>query len=212
MTDMLLAVPVGSTEQHGPHLPLSTDTDIAEALALALARRRRDVVVAPTLAYGSSGEHAGFAGTLSVGQEAIELFLVELGRSASNTFRRSLWISTHGGNHEPLLRAQRRLQDEARDVRAFFPSWPGDAHAGRVETSLALALNPGRVRLGRAQAGSTEPLARLMPRMRSSGLRAVSRNGVIGDPSGSSGDEGRVLLDEACEQLVSFVERWLDGE
>lgn len=68
----VLAVPVGSTEQHGPHLPLSTDTDIAVALVERLARRRRGVVAAPALAYGSSGEHAGFAGTLSIGREALE--------------------------------------------------------------------------------------------------------------------------------------------
>jgi len=76
----ILAVPVGPTEQHGPHLPLTTDTDIALALCERLSGARPDVVVAPAVAYGSSGEHTGFAGTLSIGQEAIELLLVELGR------------------------------------------------------------------------------------------------------------------------------------
>ncbi|MGH3398344.1 MAG: creatininase family protein, partial [Streptosporangiaceae bacterium] len=84
----LLAVPVGSTEQHGPHLALSTDTDLAVALCARLARARSDVVVAPALHYGSSGEHQDFAGTLSIGQAALELVLVELGRSATQTFRR----------------------------------------------------------------------------------------------------------------------------
>jgi creatinine amidohydrolase/Fe(II)-dependent formamide hydrolase-like protein len=70
--DTLLVVPVGATEQHGPHLPLSTDSIIADALAHALSERSDDVVVGPLIAYGSSGEHAGFAGTLSVGQEAID--------------------------------------------------------------------------------------------------------------------------------------------
>src|SRR5207244_10892531 len=81
----ILAVPFGSTEQHGPHLPLSTDTDIAVALCERLALRR-DVVVAPPVAYGSSGEHAGFAGTVSIGQDALELLALELGRSASESF------------------------------------------------------------------------------------------------------------------------------
>ncbi len=79
---LLLVVPLGSCEQHGPHLPLGTDTEIAMALADSLAIRRGDVVVAPGLPVGSSGEHAGFPGTLSVGQTGLELLVVELVRSA----------------------------------------------------------------------------------------------------------------------------------
>src|SRR5205807_5160572 len=82
VSESLLVVPLGSTEQHGPHLPLSTDTDIAVALAERLAARRPHVVVAPALPYGSSGEHAGFAGTLSIGQAALEHVVIELVRSA----------------------------------------------------------------------------------------------------------------------------------
>src|SRR5664279_1634130 len=88
----ILLVPVGSTEQHGPHLPVTTDTDIAEAVAEGAAGRDAYLVVAPALAYGSSGEHQGFAGTLSIGQEATELVLVEVGRSASISFGRTLLV------------------------------------------------------------------------------------------------------------------------
>src|SRR4051794_39471729 len=80
--DCLLVLPLGSTEQHGPHLPFSTDTDIAVALAERLASTSPGVVVAPPLPYGSSGEHAGFAGTLSIGAAALEHVVVELVRSA----------------------------------------------------------------------------------------------------------------------------------
>jgi len=155
MAGAVLAVPVGATEQHGPHLPLSTDTDIAVALVERLAARRHDVVAAPAVAYGSSGEHAGFAGTLSIGREATELLLVELGRSASATFAAVVLVSAHGGNRVPVERAERRLRAEGRRVLAVFPRWPGDAHAGRVETSLMLALHPDRVRRELAQAGAT---------------------------------------------------------
>src|SRR6476469_6868865 len=96
----LLVVPVGATEQHGPHLPLSTDTDLAVALAERLAAVVGDVVVAPSVSYGASGEHQGFAGTLSIGAEVTEQLLVELGRSARASFERMLLISTHGGNAE----------------------------------------------------------------------------------------------------------------
>lgn len=150
----ILAVPVGATEQHGPHLPLTTDTDIAQALCDGLAAARPDVLVAPAVAYGSSGEHAGFAGTLSIGQEATELLLVELGRSASETFRRLLFVSAHGGNAGPVARAVARLRAESRDVEVFQPRWPGDPHAGRPETALQLALRPSGVRMDRAVVGT----------------------------------------------------------
>src|SRR4051794_4828940 len=126
----MLVVPLGATEQHGPHLPLGTDTMVAVALARALARER-DVLVAPALPYGSSGEHSGFPGTLSIGQAALELVVVELARSAGSPV---LFVCAHGGNAEPLARAVRQVDG----TRAWFPRWAGDAHAGRVETSLVL--------------------------------------------------------------------------
>jgi len=205
MTGAVLAVPVGSTEQHGPHLPLSTDTDIAVALVERLAARRRDVVAAPPVAYGSSGEHEGFAGTLSIGRDATELLLVELGRSASATFAAVVLVSAHGGNRVPVERAERRLRAEGRRVLAVFPRWPGDAHAGRVETSLMLALHPDRVRRELAEAGATAPIDELMPRLVSGGVRPVSANGVLGDPAGADAAEGRRLLDRAIEELDGAV-------
>jgi creatinine amidohydrolase len=211
----LLAVPVGSTEQHGPHLPLSTDTDIAVALAGRLAGRRPGVVVAPPVSYGSSGEHAGFSGTLSIGQDAVELVLTELGRSATGTFGHVLFVCAHGGNAAPARQAAARLRAESRDVLLWMPasqSGPGlpppDAHAGRTETALQLALTPYRVRAGLAEAGNTDPLPGLMPALRAGGVRAVSPNGVLGDPAGASAAEGARLLEHLAADLAAAVEAW----
>lgn len=204
----ILAVPLGATEQHGPHLPLSTDTDVAVALAGELARRRDDVLVGPAVPYGSSGEHADFPGTLSIGQQALELVLLELGRSASASFGRLLFVNGHGGNLEPLRQAVHRLRQEGHDVRTWSPRWRGDAHAGHTETSVQLALTPGRVRQDLAEAGTVGPLAELLPALRESGVRAMSANGVLGDPGGASAATGRALLSEAVEDLVALVVAW----
>ncbi|MCR6482869.1 mycofactocin biosynthesis peptidyl-dipeptidase MftE [Amycolatopsis sp. OK19-0408] len=203
----VLAVPVGATEQHGPHLPLSTDTDIALALCDRLAVVR-DVLVAPPVPYGSSGEHAGFAGTLSIGQAATELLLLELGRSAAETFPRLLFVSAHGGNAGPVARAVARLRAEARDVGVFSPRWPGDPHAGRPETALQLALRPGGVRMDRAVPGDSRPLGALLPALREGGVRAVTPTGVLGDPTTATASEGQALLDTLTTQLVSHVDGW----
>ncbi|WP_054813075.1 mycofactocin biosynthesis peptidyl-dipeptidase MftE [Nocardia arizonensis] len=206
--DMILAVPLGATEQHGPHLPLSADTDIALALCEGLAARRADVAVAPAVPYGSSGEHAGFPGTLSIGRAALELLLVELCRSATDTFDRVVLVSGHGGNLVPLRRAESLLRSESRDVRGWLPRYDGDPHAGRAETSLMLAVRPDLVRADRAEAGDTRPLAETLPLLRAGGVRAVSSNGVLGDPGGATAAEGRALFDHLITDLYETTRLW----
>jgi mycofactocin precursor peptide peptidase len=210
----VLAVPVGSTEQHGPHLPLSTDTDVAVALADRLASARADVLVAPAVAYGSSGEHAGFPGTLSIGQDALELVLVELGRSA-DAFAGIVFVSAHGGNSEPVAKAVRRLDYEGRRAKAWHPSGARtnglDAHAGYTETSVLMALGPAHVRPELAEAGGVDRLAAqrdLLTELRSGGVASVSANGVLGDPAGASADAGRRFLDAWTSDLLADLDGW----
>ena len=206
----LLVVPLGATEQHGPHLPLGTDTAIASALCAGLvgAWVGAPIVVAPAVAYGSSGEHGGFAGTLSIGQAGLELVVVELVRSA-DAFAGTVLVSAHGGNAEPLARAVATLTAEGRRVLAWAPRLPtGDAHAGRTETSLMLAIAPGDVDLEAAAAGDTRPLTTLAPALRAGGVATVSPNGVLGDPGGASAEEGRELLAALTADLLASVRRW----
>ena len=203
--DLILAVPMGSTEQHGPHLPLSTDTDIAVALCERLACARPNVVVAPALAYGSSGEHAGFAGTLSIGQAALETVVVELVRSA-DAFAGVMLVCAHGGNAEAVGRAVSILETEGRRVVAWLPRAYDDAHAGRSETSILLALDASRVRMDAARPGAIEPLSELMGALRAGGVRSVSANGVLGDPTGASVEEGRALLDVLVTDVLECAD------
>ena len=203
----LLLVPLGSVEQHGPHLPVATDSMVACAAARQAARRLDadgvDVLVAPALSYGASGEHEDFPGTISIGHEALWLLLVEYGRSACRWAGGLVFVNGHGGNVPTLVSAVTRLRAEGRPV-----AWTacavegGDAHAGRTETSLLRFIAPWSVRPDLAEAGATEPLADLMPRLRRDGVRTVSPNGVLGDPTTSSADEGRATFTAVVDALV----------
>lgn len=199
----VLLIPVGSTEQHGPHLPFRTDAIVAEALATALASRIDGAVVAPVLAYGASGEHADFPGTLSIGLEVLRSVLVELGRSATLWAAAVVFVNGHGGNVTAVDTATRLLVEEGRNVRWVPCAAPGgDAHAGRTETSLLLHLAPALVRIERAEVGETRPMPELLPALRASGVRALSPNGVLGDPTGATATEGEALLERMVEHAL----------
>lgn len=207
-----MLVPVGSTEQHGPHLPLATDAMIAHAVAgraaAQLLGEGRSVRVAPTLGYGASGEHQDFPGTISIGTEALQLVLVELGRSACTWAEGVVLVNGHGGNARAVLGAVAQLRDEGRAVAWTACDLPGaDAHAGRTETSLLQHLAPWAVRTDLAEPGNTTPVQSLMPRLRAEGVRAVSPNGVLGDPTASTPELGRSLLTTLVTQLVGELRR-----
>lgn len=182
--DALLVVPVGSTEQHGPHLATGTDALIATAVAeraAAAAAKPETIVLAPTLAYGASDHHLPFGGTLSLGVSTYQLVLSDLLASAASAgFRRVFVLNGHGGNaaacaiavaeasrRHGLLAATAMPSDL---VEAGAIEGPLHGHAGSFETSLVLALDPERVRLD---------LARPSP---GGGARTRPRGLVVGEP------------------------------
>ena len=196
----LVLVPVGSTEQHGPHLPLETDTLIAIAVAGAASDRlggtAAGVWVAPALAYGSSGEHQSFPGTASIGTDALRFVVVELVRSLRTWADRVVLVNAHGGNLVALRSAVDQLVAEGHAVQWLACATEDvDLHAGRTETSLLLHLAPHLVRRELAEPGDCRPLAEILPTLISGGLAAVSANGVLGDPTGASPEEGRAVLE-----------------
>lgn len=205
----LLVVPLGAVEQHGPHLPLGTDTVVAGTVATRAVPALDGALLAPALAYGASGEHEGFPGTVSIGTAALTMLLVEYGRSAGRWAGRLLVVNGHGGPQRLEVATVPLLRAEGRDV-GWFPCGVagGDAHAGRTETSLVLHVEPTTVREELAEAGATAPLRQLLPRLRTEGVRGVSPNGVLGDPAGASAAEGQALLAGLVDRLVAAVAGW----
>ncbi|GAA2026884.1 mycofactocin biosynthesis peptidyl-dipeptidase MftE [Agromyces tropicus] len=211
----VLFIPVGSTEQHGPHLPLDTDTVIAAAVAEELAERRRavgeDAVVAPAVGFGASGEHQAFPGTISIGTAALEAVVIELCRSATTWVDRIVFVNGHGGNVPALTAAVSRVRVEEDRDAAWLSCVPRegidetDTHAGRLETSVMLHLEPMRVHESAIERGVTEPLPDLMPSLRADGVSAVSPNGVLGDPTHATAADGARIFESICDRAWHLV-------
>lgn len=207
----LVLVPLGSTEQHGPHLPLATDTVIARSVAERAAEElaaeaEGPVLVAPAVPYGASGEHGGFPGTVSLGHEALHLLLVEQVRSLTPWAWRVVFVNGHGGNVRALGAAAGQLRGEGHDVGWLSCEAPGgDAHAGFTETSVMLHLAPELVRMDEAVPGDTRPLSVLLPELVARGVRGVSPTGVLGDPTGATAEDGRKLVDAMVADVVRRI-------
>lgn len=206
----MVLVPIGSIEQHGPHLPVETDSLIARAVTVHaandLARSGELVLTAPVVAYGASGEHQSFPGTCSIGRDALRLVLIELVRSIRTWAERVVFVNAHGGNVWALTSAIRQLRNEGHDVAwVACATEEVDAHAGYTETSLVLHLQPDMVRLNLAEAGNTTPVGELMPAIMSRGISAVSPNGVLGDPSGATAQEGERVLVAMTADVVDRI-------
>ncbi len=204
-----VVVAFGATEQHGPHLPLSTDALIGDHLAWLVAERL-DAFVAPTVRIGCSEHHLAFPGTLSIGEETFHLLVADLVRSlARGGFRRVVLLPTHGGNFGPLAAALEKLGPvEGIEVRALtnlgalfaiaqlgvdeydVPLAEGGLHAGEWETSMLMSIHPELVHLDRGERGYTGDMESAVGAIFGSGVDALTANGVIGDPSKASEAHG----------------------
>lgn len=229
----LVVLPVAAVEQHGPHLPVYTDSIIGEALlGRALGSRPDDgrVWALPTLVYGKSNEHGGFPGTFSLTGETLGRMLRELARGVqASGIRRLLLLGSHGGNIEVLDMAARDIRDEL-DLLCFsaHPFRFGLAaevisdaegglglHGGEGETSILLAVCPELVNVD-----AYEPeLPRRLSRFTYKGAatvgwltRDLSRSGTIGDPRGATAEKGEAILDREARLVVELIEEALAFE
>ena len=203
-------VPVGSLEQHGPHLPLDTDTRIAAAVARRAAAGDPALLLAPPLAYGASGEHEGFPGTLSIGHDALRAVLVELGRSAARWANRLVFVNGHGGNLPTVPGggdpAARPRAARSPGSAARCPAATRTPGAPR-RRSCSPWTRPWFVSTG-WPAATPAPLAELLPTLVRGGVAAASPSGVLGDPRGATAAEGERLLAALVDRLRAALSAW----
>jgi len=220
-------LPVGAIEQHGPHLPLDTDSFDAEHLASKVAEQCSDPkpIVFPLVPYGVSYHHDDFPGTISIRNRTLANMVYEIGMSAArHGITKLVIINGHGGNDPALHFAAQEISRDAHifvcvdtgetsDVDIYsMVDTPNDAHAGEIETSTSLATRPDLVRMDKA-----EPL---IPQFSSRYLdftskrkitwyaytKKISKSGVVGDPTKASAEKGRKMWEIMIVHLVAFVE------
>lgn len=211
----IVVVPVGSWEQHGPHLPFDTDTQIACAVINGSLPIHdvQSVIVGPPITITASDEHAGFAGTLSTGTEAFAASAIGIAKSATWA-RGVLFVNGHGGNADGFRII---TQDLARNnVRHAIWSPPydetDDMHAGATETSVMMHIAPHTVRTDQLVVGNTRDAHELMEDMRNGGVRSVAPSGVLGDATLATAKRGQEKFAQYCTSLRAMfddvVSKW----
>jgi creatinine amidohydrolase len=216
----ILLLPLGAWEQHGPHLPLDTDTIIVTRVIADVLRHEDlhtvNVMTAPALSITASDEHQGFPGTLSTGTQALKDSVVAICRSASWAQGVCI-VNGHGGNADALAAITSALTYEKITHSIWsLPSYiGGDMHAGHTETSLLLHIAPHEVRTNVIARGATQDSG-LVEAMRSGGVQAVSENGIIGDASTATVSHGKAVLDLYTNSLRTHVlachQEWTKGK
>ncbi|MDQ2054666.1 creatininase family protein [Halobellus sp. H-GB7] len=217
-TDLAL-LPVGSTEQHGPHAPLGTDTLDAEAVADAAAEQYDDpVVVAPAIPVGIAEEHREFSGTLWTTESTFRSYVRDVvGSLASHGWDRVVVVNGHGGNIAALREVTARIVRHD-DAYAVPFTWFDEVdehtsemgHAGPLETSLLRHANPETVhedRLEEAADGGSDRWGDWQGRVNLAvDSHEFTENGVVGDPRESSADLGEELLDLSAAALCKLLD------
>lgn len=225
-----VVVAVGAVEQHGPHLPLLVDAVRGDRLAVEVAARLGDALIAPTIRVGCSEHHMGFAGTVSLRRNTLEAICLDYTVSlARHGFERVCFVPSHGGNFGPLgemlpdLRAAVAPScrvDAYTDLVGFMKLWQAavrdtapelvervGGHADLAETSEMLCIRPDLVRRERAEKGHVQVFdEELKERIFREGFRAVTPNGILGDARGATPEIGEACIAAAAEGIVAALE------
>ncbi|MBD3178745.1 MAG: creatininase family protein [Candidatus Latescibacteria bacterium] len=220
-------LPVGSVEQHGPHLPLDSDAFDARYLAERIAEACSDPrpLVLPLIPYGVSYEHEEFSGTVTISNDTLAALVYEIGMSvAGNGINKLVIINGHGGNIPALNYAAQKITRDSRifvcvdtgetsdvDIENMIET-PNDIHAGEIETSTSLAVRPELVKMEKAVKSVPGFSSRYLEFTSKRGVtwymytKKISESGVIGDPTRASAEKGERIWQVMIAHLVALVE------
>ncbi|MEM1574250.1 MAG: creatininase family protein [Candidatus Methanomethylicaceae archaeon] len=228
-TDMVI-IPIGSIEQHGPALPLNTDTYIAYMIAKKVAKKvAKDIkpVIAPPIYFGFSDHHMDFPGTISINEDTLANLIIDICKSlAKHGFRKIIILNGHGGNHAAIHRAMYELKRERNIFIAFVDIFnivadiaknifqPPIYHADDYETSVVMALgqNVKKEKLVKEVAHTKIPkfikidfLAPPPSVKVPVYLKEFTESGIIGDPTKASKEKGEKIVEAIIKRLVDFL-------
>lgn len=215
----LALLPIGSTEQHGPHAPLGTDTLNAESVAARAAERYDDpVVVAPSVPVGVAEEHRAFTGTLWTSESTFRSYVRDIvGSLAAHGWNRVVLVNGHGGNVDALREVAGRItrHDAAYTVPFTWFEAVGEhtvemGHGGPLETALLRHVEPDLVREDRIEAAQTGRADGWGDWTSHTNLAydaaEFTENGVVGDPTIGDAALGEELLEAAADSLTRLLE------
>ncbi|QLH05884.1 creatininase family protein [Nitrosopumilus ureiphilus] len=213
-------IPVGSIEQHGPHLPISTDTDIVTEVAKRISEKNGYLLL-PTITYGVSFEHAPFF-NLSIRESTLRTVLSDLCTSLlSNGIKTVFIINGHHGNLKPIKNIDIKLKKLSKDkIKVFSLSYwhfmrRDFDHAGFVETSLMLAISKN-VKMNSAKKGlitdkMTKQQIQKLGKLANQSFPKATKNGIWGDPTKATKKDGQVILAEIINNLSKRCQTCLTG-
>jgi len=215
---------VGSTEQHGPHLPTKTDALIADVIVNLIAQNLKNVLQAQTIRVGCSDHHLSFAGTISLKKSTLKAIIHDYIESLQkHGFQNIIFLPTHGGNFEPIKEAVKEVQENYPKIKiiAFtdlmrfmevqdkiaaglnITVQEAGGHAGEVETSEVLFLAEDLVKKVRFQPGYVGIIGKKEIEMLfEKGMPSLTDIGVLGDPTKASKEHGKIYI-EKMEWLSS---------
>jgi creatinine amidohydrolase len=219
-----VVIAVGSTEQHGPHLPLMTDTILGDEYSRRVAEKLGDALAAPTIRPGCSGHHMEFPGTITIPPETLMELIRGYCRSFDDHgFEHIVLVAAHGGNYAPVNTVAPEIAREIdanviaiadlSETMALMNEGLRKAgveyeepviHAGAAETAIVLAANEVLVQPNEIDIGHEEEIT--TSRLLSEGFKTITENGVLGDPREATHEAGETILDTVTTAYAEQIE------